>query len=145
MIKGLKLYSKGGPKFPPTLCGKWQSACHTNGARMLPSVHTFKVIQLCSSIHAFISCQASVPRLHTLAAVTLVAGWPKPTTYTTSNTHIQLFQSCKHNQLGQMLQTSMQVSIDSASAGQTILYSVQRNILSGWRAVPLFQSHYPKT
>ena len=36
----------------------------------------------------------------------------------------------------------MQVSIDSASAGQTILYSVQRNILSGWRAVPLFQSHH---
>ena len=36
----------------------------------------------------------------------------------------------------------MQVSIDSASAGQTILYSVQRSILSGRRAVPLFQSHY---
>ena len=36
----------------------------------------------------------------------------------------------------------MQVSIDSASAGQTILYSVQRNILSGRRAVPIFQSHH---
>ena len=36
----------------------------------------------------------------------------------------------------------MQVSIDSASAGQTILYSVQRSILSGRRAVPLFQSHH---
>ena len=43
-----------------------------------------------------------------------------------------------------MLQMSTQVSIDSTSAGQTIPYTVQRNVLSGWRAVPLFQSHHPK-
>ena len=90
-LTGSRLYSKGGPKFPPTLCGKWQSACQTNGARRLPSVHTFTRVQLCALVHAFISCQASVPRVHTLAEVTPVAGRPKPTTYTTTNVHIQSF------------------------------------------------------
>ena len=69
---------------------------------------------------------------------------PKPTTYVTTNVHMQSFQSYKHDQLGQMLQTSMQVSIDSASSGQIILYSVQCNNPSGWRTVPLFQSHHPQ-
>ena len=36
----------------------------------------------------------------------------------------------------------MQVSIDSASVGQTILYSVQRNYSSHWRIIPHFQLHH---
>ena len=46
------MYSKGDPKLPPTLCGKWQSACHINGAKMVPSVPSSTVHQYMHSYHA---------------------------------------------------------------------------------------------